>query len=358
MPRRQAAAFLRFVLLLSSPTVLLADYPIVSCRREYRRSSSESILSGLCQHQDILQSRNQTKSFCGRTETTRSKCWEEIKRQESQPCCTGVAGNTQSKRNVADALRIASGSRPLVGYMHVGIPDSASKHGSSSLKIYGEQMALLQTCGLAMASNFIFVGLSFSRRGVRSVDNATAAKLVDSLKQWAPKNVRFQRVDDVLDAGSRSYEAATLKVLHDDAVSGRVPSNAIIFYFHNKGGSGLNKGINVVLWRRYMEYHILENPQWCLRLLAKESNAACGVDWAGNHYSGNFWWATAGRIALRPPPDTSQEANYVSAEVWIGKGGRGQKSTRKQEDCKFFSLCDSKFSLYKNPIYRHLYAPQ
>jgi hypothetical protein len=118
-----------------------------------------------------------------------------------------------------------------------------------------------------------------------------------------------------------------------------------------------------------MEYHMLEHPQWCLQMLSKASNvsaagrpeeaarrfegfegrATCGVDWAGNHYSGNFWFATARHLAEREPPDLTGDANYVAAEIWVGKKKLGGRPSWH------FSLCDSRFSLYKFPIWREFY---
>ena len=122
---------------------------------------------------------------------------------------------------------------------------------------------------------------------------------------------------------------------------------------------------------RYLEYHTLENPHWCLERLsaahlrrrgtlhdrrapsdaaaAASARGACGVDFNYNHYSGNFWFATARHLAEREPPDLTGDANYVAAEIWVGKKKLGGRPSWH------FSLCDSRFSLYKFPIWREFY---
>ena len=298
---------------------------------------------------------------CGFKEKTDGECWASIKRRAMSSCCPGAAG-PDARARAAAAFRAAAQGRPIFGYYHVGLPAKAVVGGAASARIYAQQMGLLNTCGLAAASESIFVGVSLpqhsrGRRANESSSSAWTEKVLQSLRSstLAPKNAAFGRVDGLLDAASESFEAATLKVMHDDVLAGRVPRHALIYYIHSKGGSGKTLSVNVVLWRRYMEYHILENPQWCLARLSRGDpgapswNATCGVDWAGNHYSGNFWFSTAEHIAHREPPDTSGGANYVAAEVWVGKRTPGTKMHHN-------SLCDSRFSLYKYPIHREFYA--
>ena len=130
------------------------------------------------------------------------------------------------------------------------------------------------------------------------------------------------------------------------------------------------------MYRRYLEYHTLENPHWCLERLsaahlrrhgalhdrrapsdaaaASSARGACGVDFNFNHYSGNFWFATAAHVARLESPAAmvrraggADNANDLMGEVWIGRD-----TPARAHQC----LGRSRFSLYRHALYRHLYA--
>ena len=74
-------------------------------------------------------------------------------------CCPGAA-SSGARARAAAAFRAAAQGRPIYGYYHVGLPAKAIVGGAASARIYAQQMGLLSACGLAEASESIFVGVS------------------------------------------------------------------------------------------------------------------------------------------------------------------------------------------------------
>jgi hypothetical protein len=109
-----------------------------------------------------------------------------------------------------------------------------------------------------------------------------------------------------------------------------------VFYFHLKGLSRLNDQ-NVIDWRKFMEYHMIDRWEECVEKLES------GYDLVGTniiekpwlHTSGNFWWSKSSYIKKLDPlisPDKYQwgtPSKYTGAvldggnfrydhEAWIG----------------------------------------
>lgn len=152
----------------------------------------------------------------------------------------------------------------------------------------------------------------------------------------------------VEDYDVHKYELITLSRLYDNAVK----VDGISFYIHLKGVSktqehwhkhrnfyqsfaGLSSldelQYNERLWRKYMEYFVIEQHELCIQSLLDHD--LCGVEWREKpfpHYSGNFWWATHRYIRTLPSPMEYQKqnslyqddmgSNRAVAEFWIGTG--------------------------------------
>jgi hypothetical protein len=114
-------------------------------------------------------------------------------------------------------------------------------------------------------------------------------------------------------------EIETMKIIKEYA------SNNIddkICYIHTKGVTKDNECITE--WRNYMFYFCCE--MYKDRLENLNTFDTCGVDLRNtpvNHYSGNFWWATAKHInSLCEPQNTfSPLSERHKSEFWICSGG-------------------------------------
>lgn len=106
-----------------------------------------------------------------------------------------------------------------------------------------------------------------------------------------------------------------------------------ILYIHSKGVSKISAfRHNIMLWRQYMEYFLIERYKECLQYL-DEGYDTVGLNLlnGGNdykidkenhkwHYSGNFWWSVASHLRRIPDiPDIPMNKNnaYWLCERWI-----------------------------------------
>ncbi len=98
--------------------------------------------------------------------------------------------------------------------------------------------------------------------------------------------------------------------------------NSRILYIHSKGvtryGGPTQKPSE--LWRRYMEYFVVERWESCLKAL--EEVDICGVDWTLSEstgfpfFAGNFWWGRANYISRC----RLERNNRYDCENFIGTG--------------------------------------
>jgi len=155
-------------------------------------------------------------------------------------------------------------------------------------------------------------------------------------------------------------------------------NNSVVYYFHNKGVSKYEDDgwindcqpkktiwsyCNVLHWRKYLEFFILEKPTLCLTAMLHHGASTCGIDlheFPSWHYSGNFWSATCSYVRTLPtsvlPTEPNNKFNYVDAELWIGNSIISSPDPQKHVsfmDC--YDLFDG-VGLYRNVILPHQYS--
>tara|TARA_Y100000034_G_C6859101_1_gene390771 strand:- start:139 stop:957 length:819 start_codon:yes stop_codon:yes gene_type:complete len=189
----------------------------------------------------------------------------------------------------------------IVGVIHIGAMGVWED-------IFNDQLKTIDECGLLAKCDKIYVGVS-------------------GPKITLPQGVDLISHNEVLEKG----ENPTLLALHQ--LCQKMPPTKI-FYIHTKGASFDGKTLpdwaknnkklgspetvatNVLHWRKYLEYFILEKHEQCIKAL--DTCDACGVEWkqksrtstAGTlppHFSGNFWWANSEHIARIQNPFEFQE---------------------------------------------------
>lgn len=110
------------------------------------------------------------------------------------------------------------------------------------------------------------------------------------------------------------YETPVIPVLRSLAV---LHPDAEVLYLHTKG---VRQHGYATEWRRYMAYFLVERWQAALAALHRTGAAVVGCDLlgidAGRHFSGNFWWARATYLAIRPPISATDDA-HLAVEQWL-----------------------------------------
>ena len=178
-------------------------------------------------------------------------------------------------------------------------------------EITQEQLTRLQNSGLAKACNHLTVTVVGSE-----------IKAVHALFQKTP----FRQKVQIIHVGNdlHQYEFPAIEMVSE--ISHKHP-NANILYMHTKGVThhGTVTEKNVRLWRRYLEYFVID--QWRACVEALESADLCGVDWIDGakwlaqpelHFSGNFWWARADY--LHTCHGTATRHGRWDCEYFIGSG--------------------------------------
>lgn len=113
---------------------------------------------------------------------------------------------------------------------------------------------------------------------------------------------------------AEGYEQPTIRAMHQRCKE--LPADMPVLYTHAKGSystSGFNDN-----WRRTMDERLV--PAWPEILGYLSEADTVGMYWREApkpHFSGNFWWATAGYLASLP--EVTDETRY-DAEFWIGQG--------------------------------------
>lgn len=118
----------------------------------------------------------------------------------------------------------------------------------------------------------------------------------------------------------KQYERPTLNALHKFCGGQLNPTQ--VLYLHTKGVTQ-GGNLNVSDWSNYMEYFAIDRWQDCVTAL--QTHDVCGVNWiestdphVPNHFSGNFWWATARYVSSLP---RYIGLGYWDPEFWIGQNG-------------------------------------
>jgi len=148
-------------------------------------------------------------------------------------------------------------------------------------ELMSEQLTRLSESGLLETAETVFLCTNGDESKFR-----TAMEIMSEFR-----NVRFIHTNNRTDL----WEYPTLEMLKKNCDADDEEYN--IFYFHLKGLSRLNDQ-NVIDWRRFMEYHMIDRWQECVEKLES------GYDLVGTniieepwlHSSGNFWWSKSSYI--------------------------------------------------------------
>lgn len=181
-----------------------------------------------------------------------------------------------------------NGTAYIVGYIHV----CQKEHWERSFDLL---MTSLHFSGLYNRCHEIRIG----------VVNDTATLVED-------ERLKDPKFTIVLIEKSQAYERPTL--LHMKHMSDMDPEDTVYFYLHTKGlrHFGTQREDKVLKWIKNMLYWNVE--QWEKAVQCLKTHEAYGINYTGNHYSGNFWWAT--RDHIRRLPDTIP-AYYTAPEDWV-----------------------------------------
>lgn len=224
------------------------------------------------------------------------------------------------------------------------------QHGDEWAKLYEEQIVKLQLSGLYDAADYIFVGVNGNQE--------LPFNLTKVNKVYYNNESSTYQFD-------RTSELCTLKALYD--YSNLIGDGAQILYLQGKGiswstrTSQAEKNIyyNIQLWRKYLEFFLIENWTKCNELLSEYD--IVGAEWKDisifgergemqfptPHFAGNMWWANSSYIKKL---DVNFVLNNVilgryASELWIGT-----------KSPKHFNLFSSNRNLYYSPILREEYA--
>ena len=116
-----------------------------------------------------------------------------------------------------------------------------------------------------------------------------------------------------LSPDTNEYEAITLNLIHEYC---KVNKKTKLLYLHTKGlFTTSNECVND--WIKLMLYFNVERYKVCISEL--DTVDCVGVNWLGNHYSGNFWWANTTHILSRKliTSDKLDIAHKMKAEYFL-----------------------------------------
>jgi len=131
-----------------------------------------------------------------------------------------------------------------------------------------------------------------------------------------------------LSIGKKGDELDTLKYLHSDIVTHNLDGN--VLYLHGKGSVHTSyfahKKMDREQWRLEMIEFVIQKWQTCIQSLKTKPHT--GINFTGDHYSGNFWWATGEHIKTLQCPIEYVKSNkfsecklkqspHYSAEYWL-----------------------------------------
>lgn len=136
------------------------------------------------------------------------------------------------------------------------------------------------------------------------------------------------------------YETPVVPLLRSLVV---LHPTARVLYLHTKG---VRQHGYATEWRRYMTYFLIERWREAVRLNAPVDAVGCDLLGTGDtrHFSGNFWWARALYLAMRPPVPIRGDL-HLSVEQWL-----------LSAEASALSLHQSGHNHYQRPYPRTAYA--
>jgi hypothetical protein len=163
----------------------------------------------------------------------------------------------------------------------------------------------LESLRSLLVSSRVTIGLNAGKEDAAHIRNQ-----MDSLKS---ENIDIGYTNNNASSWRERMEEPTLTLLHQYCKQPEHEDH-LVFYMHSKGVTKDNAEyvflcmlvcINiqcsahtsyrawskVMFWRKYLEYYVIERPEYCIAALQTGQASTCGVDLANDrsHYSGNFW---------------------------------------------------------------------
>jgi hypothetical protein len=171
-------------------------------------------------------------------------------------------------------------------------------------EIVSEQFRLMQESGLYDEASTVVCGVQ--------------AKDASALVEFGQMFSGYDKLRIHSGRGNK-FEYPTLKLLHDYCLL----HDARVLYFHSKGvvsETGLTRpsAAGVKGWRDLMNFACLTDYQTCLRRLSAAN--CCGINFNGQFFSGNFWWASASYIRTIQAPERPDTVTRSYYETWISTG--------------------------------------
>ena len=240
-------------------------------------------------------------------------------------------------------------------YYHVGMI-------RNWLNVIYDQLDTLERCGLGYLAKELIISVNSNAPETAFDDLSIILEQYDFTR--ALQSIRFLR-----SAHPKTYEWTIMQDMRSNNCLQNINStvNHIIYYFHTKGVGRYTtdwmekkdmdvsqpRYWTVLLWRKFMEFFIIERPTLCLRALLFHGARACGVNLHGAHYSGNFWATTCDWVTHlnNTKPEGSGHAIYSGAEMWIGNQGVDINKTT------LLDLFQNHLHLYLVPIFPTDYEP-
>ena len=268
-----------------------------------------------------------------------------------QPCSQDAVDRELAlvcdRKTTAARVREVLQHRTLDGFYHVGVVGNWRD-------VVADQLTTLISCGVLDVARSLTISYSVSKAAAMGAA-AELQRMVQTLTAGVAADVRLE----MSTATEAPWEADAIKLAagHCKAESSRTSDQRLVFYMHNKGVTWHRPDwlahfgryrtyARVLYWRKYLEYFLIQHPQWCISALVggnhtsaghpdvvavlanvpNEGAMTCGVDLhtcegiAPPHYSGNFWYARCDYIQTLSSSSNALDNNYHAAEMWIGQG--------------------------------------
>lgn len=232
--------------------------------------------------------------------------------------------------------------KPIYGVWHV------STDGPNSFDVIREQLTALYNSKILIHTSHFFINFV----GCEDLYYKSLNSLLSD----------FSNITCFSSPNSHDFEYPSLKIAYDLANLGSVhspienqPYSLVkhpfnLFYMHTKGSFVNEKSRyeNAVLWRKYMEYFILDSWEDCVKAL--EDHDICGVEWREEpscHFSGNFWWARDSYLQKLPNIIdywSKNRLDRIQAEMYIGQSYPNYKDfSNFGLDMYFNSITEDKY---------------
>lgn len=170
-------------------------------------------------------------------------------------------------------------------------------------EIASEQIAQVKASGLAALLSCVHVGANGP--GCKNL-------VPNESETWGlTVPIHFFTMEEALP----HYENDTINDLQK--LAKQLDPNDYVLYLHTKGVTA--KAPMQHNWRKYMMHHVVDHHELCIQLLNRGLNTVgANVRDPLNHkahYSGNFWWATAGH--LQSLEHIQDLRDRFKAEFWV-----------------------------------------